>query len=122
MQSSLNPRVQNSPLRLPPLSRSFRRTLILAIKAYQRLLSPWLPPCCRFYPTCSQYAIQAIAQHGALRGSWLTIKRIARCHPLNRNANMLDPVPEFSPNKAQIPNPRATNANATTPKPPPANP
>jgi putative membrane protein insertion efficiency factor len=58
-----------------------RYLLIAPIRLYQLLISPLLPPSCRFYPTCSQYALAAIAEHGALRGSWLALRRLARCHP-----------------------------------------
>jgi putative membrane protein insertion efficiency factor len=68
-----------------------RRALALLIRGYQRFLSPLLPPSCRFYPSCSQYALEAISRHGALKGSWLAIRRLARCHPFN--AGGFDPVP-----------------------------
>ncbi|MDP9727903.1 putative membrane protein insertion efficiency factor [Alicyclobacillus tengchongensis] len=55
--------------------------LLLAIRFYQLYISPLKRPTCRFYPTCSQYALEAIQTHGALRGSWLSIKRIVRCGP-----------------------------------------
>ncbi len=51
------------------------------IRAYQRFLSPMLPVACRYVPTCSDYALEAVERHGALRGSWLALKRLARCHP-----------------------------------------
>jgi putative membrane protein insertion efficiency factor len=58
------------------------RTLFIAvIRAYQIVLSPLLPPACRFYPSCSQYALVAIADHGVIRGSWLALTRLARCNP-----------------------------------------
>jgi uncharacterized protein len=62
------------------------------IRAYQLSLSPLLGPRCRFHPSCSQYALEAIERHGAARGGWLAAKRIARCHPLNPGG--FDPVPE----------------------------
>ncbi|TJY58223.1 membrane protein insertion efficiency factor YidD [Sinimarinibacterium sp. CAU 1509] len=68
------------------------RGLVLLIRAYQLVLSPLLGPRCRFYPSCSHYAIDALRLHGALRGSWLAIRRILRCHPLNPGG--YDPVPE----------------------------
>jgi uncharacterized protein len=59
--------------------------LLLAglIRLYQLVVSPLLPPACRFYPSCSRYALEAIARHGALRGSALALARLARCHPWN---------------------------------------
>jgi len=65
--------------------------LLLVVKSYQRLVSPLLPPSCRFYPSCSAYAVGALEKHGALRGSWLTARRLARCHPLHPGG--IDPVP-----------------------------
>jgi len=57
------------------------KVLIGALRLYKLLLSPLFPPSCRFYPTCSQYAAEAIAKHGAVRGVSLAVKRLARCHP-----------------------------------------
>ena len=58
---------------------------------YQRVISPLKKPCCRFYPTCSQYALQAIEKYGALKGGWLAFKRILRCNPFCKGG--YDPVP-----------------------------
>jgi putative membrane protein insertion efficiency factor len=69
----------------------FSRGLILMIRAYQRFISPGLPPACRFYPSCSAYAATAIERHGPLRGLWLSAARIARCHPFHPGG--IDPVP-----------------------------
>jgi len=69
-----------------------KRFLIGLIRLYQLLLSPWLGHHCRFYPSCSSYAAEAIETHGALRGSWLTLQRLSRCHPWH--AGGPDPVPE----------------------------
>ena len=62
-----------------------------AIRAYQLTLAPWLGPCCRFEPSCSHYMMEAIRTHGAPRGFWLGLRRIARCHPFH--AGGWDPVP-----------------------------
>lgn len=62
-----------------------------AIRAYQLLVSPWLGDCCRFHPSCSRYAMEAIEVHGALKGSWLAAGRVCRCHPFH--AGGFDPVP-----------------------------
>ncbi len=68
-----------------------KKIIILLISGYRRLISPLFPPSCRFQPTCSQYAIEAIEKFGAFRGSWLAIKRILRCHPFHPGG--YDPVP-----------------------------
>ena len=68
-----------------------KRVLLVLISAYRVLLSPLLGASCRFYPTCSTYAIEAIETHGAARGTWLAVKRILRCHPWH--AGGFDPVP-----------------------------
>jgi uncharacterized protein len=65
--------------------------LLALIQFYRRLISPLLPPMCRFQPTCSAYALEAIRGHGAIAGSWLALKRIARCHPWGGSG--YDPVP-----------------------------
>ena len=67
---------------------------ILSIKSYRRFISPLFPPTCRFQPTCSQYAIEAIDRFGMFKGGWLAIKRIARCHPFHPGG--YDPVPDKS--------------------------
>ena len=68
-----------------------RRLLAALIRGYQAAISPLLPPSCRFHPSCSQYALEAITRHGALRGSWLAARRLARCHPFHPGG--YDPVP-----------------------------
>jgi putative membrane protein insertion efficiency factor len=67
------------------------KVLIVLIRGYQRLIGPMLPPSCRYVPSCSQYAIDAVISRGALRGSWLGLRRILRCHPFGGHG--LDPVP-----------------------------
>ena len=68
-----------------------RAIAILQLRFYKRFLSPLLPPMCRFDPTCSIYMMQAIEKHGTLRGVWLGLRRLARCHPFNPGG--WDPVP-----------------------------
>ncbi|MDP6425276.1 MAG: membrane protein insertion efficiency factor YidD [Planctomycetota bacterium] len=66
--------------------------LSLPVRFYRRWLSPLKPPTCRFQPTCSQYALDALRVHGAVKGSWLAVKRICRCHPWGATGS--DPVKE----------------------------
>jgi len=61
------------------------------LRCYKRLISPMLPHACRFQPTCSEYAMEAVDRHGVLRGSWLALARLSRCHPFARAG--YDPVP-----------------------------
>ena len=68
-----------------------KRVLIWLVRGYKRFISPLLPPACRFTPTCSEYALEAIQKYGALRGGWMAIKRILRCHPFHPGG--YDPVP-----------------------------
>ena len=65
--------------------------LRLLVRGYQLLVSPLLPPACRFHPTCSAYAATALERHGALKGSWLAARRLLRCHPFHEGG--VDPVP-----------------------------
>lgn len=67
------------------------RLMLFVIRAYRYLLSPWWGNQCRFDPTCSEYAMQAIEEHGPLRGSWLALRRLTKCHPWHRGG--FDPVP-----------------------------
>ena len=69
----------------------FAGILIAFLVIYRRLLSPLLGANCRFYPTCSQYALGAIRAHGALRGGWMAVRRVSRCHPFHQGG--LHPVP-----------------------------
>lgn len=68
-----------------------KKILILLVKFYQGAISPHTPAACRYHPTCSEYAIQAILKYGAIKGTWLAIKRILRCHPWGGSG--YDPVP-----------------------------
>jgi uncharacterized protein len=68
-----------------------KRVLLALIRAYRFLVSPWVGNQCRFWPTCSEYAAEAIGRHGAMRGSWLAARRVLRCNPWH--AGGLDPVP-----------------------------
>lgn len=68
-----------------------KKIMLGIIRLYQKYISPGLPPSCRFYPTCSTYAHEAISEHGALRGGFLAFKRILKCHPFHPGG--FDPVP-----------------------------
>ena len=68
-----------------------RKGTLLLIRAYQMGVSPWLGPACRFEPSCSRYAMEAIERHGVGRGGWLVARRLGRCHPLGDSG--YDPVP-----------------------------
>ncbi|CDQ11618.1 putative membrane protein insertion efficiency factor [Acidithiobacillus ferrivorans] len=70
---------------------SVRHVAVVVVRGYQYVISPMLGPRCRFYPTCSEYACQAIERYGIAKGSWLGIKRISRCHPWHSGG--VDPVP-----------------------------
>ena len=68
-----------------------RRIVMLPIRGYQKFISPALPPSCRFSPSCSQYTLEAVSRYGALKGLWLGVRRLIRCHPFNPGG--YDPVP-----------------------------
>ncbi len=68
-----------------------RRVAALLIRGYQRFLSPVLPASCRFYPSCSQYTLEAVTRYGLIRGGWLGLRRLVRCHPFNPGGH--DPLP-----------------------------
>lgn len=71
-----------------------KKLLIALIRFYQKRISPLAGPTCRYTPTCSQYALEALKKHGAAKGSWLALKRISRCHPFHRGEHdFYDPVP-----------------------------
>ena len=69
-----------------------KRLLIAMVRFYRKNISPLRPPCCRYIPTCSQYALEALEKYGALKGSWLALRRILRCHPFHKGG-WYDPVP-----------------------------
>jgi hypothetical protein len=64
--------------------------LLLLLRFYKAAISPLLPPACRFFPTCSEYASEAIERYGAVRGGWMSVRRLSRCHPFHRGG--YDPV------------------------------
>jgi uncharacterized protein len=74
------------------IGKSMRFIPISFIKFYQKLISPMLGPHCRFHPSCSQYAVEAITEHGTMKGVWLSVKRIVKCHPMHEGG--FDPVPK----------------------------
>ncbi|HEX2892377.1 MAG TPA: membrane protein insertion efficiency factor YidD [Marmoricola sp.] len=69
--------------------------LAVLVRGYQLIISPWIAPRCRFYPSCSAYAVTALRRHGALKGSWLAVRRLGRCHPWNPGG--VDHVPPKVP-------------------------
>lgn len=68
-----------------------KKLVLLPIRFYQKMISPLTPPSCRFYPTCSHYGVEAVETHGVMKGLWLTIVRISKCHPFHKGG--FDPVP-----------------------------
>lgn len=76
---------------LEKISKMLVWMLVLPIKFYQKFISPLTPPSCRFTPSCSQYALEALRKHGPIKGLWLAIRRILRCHPWGGSG--YDPVP-----------------------------
>lgn len=75
-----------------------KRFLIGCVRFYQKHISPSRPPCCRFIPTCSAYALEALEVHGAAKGSWLALRRLLKCHPFHRQETIeYDPVPAAKP-------------------------
>lgn len=74
------------------------RVLLAPVRAYQRWISPLTPPRCRFYPSCSSYAVTAIERHGPVSGTWMAARRLSRCHPWNPGG--IDDVPDVAPRAA----------------------
>ena len=71
-----------------------KQAMLWAIRFYQKNISPARPPCCRFVPTCSQYALEAVEKYGAAKGGWLALRRLLRGHPFHRQKSIqYDPVP-----------------------------
>ena len=103
---------------LTPLASLPQRLLLALVRGYRLLLRPWLGNVCRFEPTCSAYALQALTRHGAAAGSYLAARRILRCHPFC--AGGCDPVPELKPHLHSPfwlwPKPRAAPALPDNPK------
>lgn len=77
-----------------------KKLIITIIRFYQIAISPLKPPTCRFYPTCSSYGLESVKRFGALKGGWLTLKRISKCHPFHSGG--IDPVPKKWPKKSRI--------------------
>ena len=70
-----------------------KHILIALVKFSRKYISPLTPPTCRYVPTCSQFALEALEKYGALKGGWLAVKRICRCHPFHKGHDFYDPVP-----------------------------
>ena len=79
-------------MRIGAVTHGPRHAMIALLRGYQLVVSPWVGPACRFEPTCSQYALEAVSSRGAIRGGWLAARRVCRCHPLGGSG--YDPVPE----------------------------
>jgi len=92
-----------------------QRALLLLVRAYRLVLSPWLQTGCRYEPTCSGYALQALQQHGAVVGTYMTLHRLVRCHPFCAGGH--DPVPEHAPRLFGVlfaAEPRSAGASSST--------
>ena len=96
------------------MSATPQRLLVALVQGYRLFLSPWLGSACRFEPTCSAYSLQALQQHGAAAGAYLSLRRLARCHPLCQGGH--DPVPQTVPHLFEMfPGGAAANAPAASP-------
>ena len=89
------------------------RALLACVRFYQRAISPAFPPRCRFHPSCSAYAVEAIELHGAGRGSWLAVRRLAKCAPWHPGGVDLVPVPADRP--GTVPQPHSSDREAAAP-------
>ena len=92
------------------VTRAVRIPAVALIRAYQLVISPWTSPSCRYYPSCSQYALIAIERHGLLRGGWLALRRLGRCHPWTPGG--VDHVPPARRRDAVRPVPSTRNQGA----------
>lgn len=99
---------------------SVQRALLGAVRFYQRAISPTRPPRCRFIPTCSQYAVEALETHGALRGTWLALVRLLKCAPWHPGG--VDLVPEPAPRRRTGTADAARSSNTAAPTPPDSGP
>ena len=86
-----------------------KRILLAPLRFYRRFISPGLPPRCRYHPSCSAYALEAVTEHGSARGSWLALRRVGRCHPWAKGG--YDPVPPAHRDRPR--RPVATGSTAT---------
>jgi len=77
--------------------------MMALVRFYRAAISPWTPPSCRYDPTCSAYMLEALEKHGALRGGWMGLRRILRCHPWGGSGH--DPVPAAHPTSERMPDP-----------------
>ena len=77
------------------------RVFALPVRAYRLLFSPWVGHSCRYQPTCSAYALEALEKHGGVKGAWLTLRRISRCHPWGRSGHDPVPAPKTSSSESQ---------------------
>jgi len=109
--------------RVPGRPGTTARMLLAVVRVYRRFVSPALPPSCRFEPSCSAYAVEALTRHGALRGSWLTARRLIRCGPWHPGGH--DPVPSVvgrsgaSVRRSSLGTPAPTASTAPEPSPTP---
>jgi putative membrane protein insertion efficiency factor len=101
-------------------ARGVARLLAALVKGYQLAISPLLRPSCRFAPSCSEYAYESLVEHGALRGSWLAVRRLLRCHPFC--AGGYDPVPPSKRRRAEHDGTEGTAVAVTLPAAPPVPP
>lgn len=92
------------------LRRMVRLPFVVLIRVYQLVISPWTAPSCRYYPSCSQYALIAIERHGLLRGGWLALRRLGRCHPWTPGG--VDHVPPVRPRGAAAATPSTPSRGA----------